>query len=299
VVLTEVVEGKGAASGQQRRDDLEGRVLGGGGYEGDDAGLDWAKECVLLGLGEAVQLVAEDYGLATRQLQVVESLGEDGADLVELCACAVDLDEARARRVCDEACDGGLAGAWVAPEDHGRQSALVYHCAQHASRRNQLLAVDIVERRGAHALGQRHGILKGLELAGPLGGRGGRLGIAIGLLLIGGFFKGAFGAQWRCRRALQPLQCCCRRCRGCRGCRGRRGACGWGKEAVCLGQARRGAGRALIEQIVLAAAVNVLVDTGVLDGVGADGAIHHGRGGRRSSSTRARDQELILGATRR
>ena len=43
-----------------------------------------------------MQLVAEDDGPSTRQLQLSEGFCEDLAHFLELCACAVDLDEARA-----------------------------------------------------------------------------------------------------------------------------------------------------------------------------------------------------------
>ena len=52
---------------QQGRDDAERRVLGRGRDEDDGAVLDAREQRVLLGLGEAVDLVEEEHGLARRR----------------------------------------------------------------------------------------------------------------------------------------------------------------------------------------------------------------------------------------
>jgi hypothetical protein len=51
-------------------------------------------------------------------------------------------------------------------------------------------------------------------------------------------------------------------------------ACAWGEEAVGLSQTRR-ALWFCFKKKVLAAAVDVFVDSGVLDGFGTDGAVDH------------------------
>src|SRR5690606_2623557 len=56
VVVAERFEGEQQRARQQRRDDGEGRVLGGGADEGDPAVLDGGQQRVLLSLVEAVHL---------------------------------------------------------------------------------------------------------------------------------------------------------------------------------------------------------------------------------------------------
>lgn len=51
-------------------------------------------------------------------------------------------------------------------------------------------------------------------------------------------------------------------------------ACAWGEEAVGLSQTRR-ALWFCFKKKVLAAAIDVFVNSGVLDGFGADGAVDH------------------------
>ncbi len=51
-----------AAAGEQRGDDLEGRIFGGRADEADGAALDVGEEGVLLGLVEAMNFIDEESG---------------------------------------------------------------------------------------------------------------------------------------------------------------------------------------------------------------------------------------------
>jgi hypothetical protein len=62
--LVEGVQGEDTGAGEQRADDLEGRVLGRGADERNGAVLDIREDGVLLRLVEAMDLVDEEDGLA-------------------------------------------------------------------------------------------------------------------------------------------------------------------------------------------------------------------------------------------
>ena len=56
------MQGVDTAAGEQRRDDLEGRILRGRADQSDGAVLDVGQEGVLLGFVEAVDLIDEEDG---------------------------------------------------------------------------------------------------------------------------------------------------------------------------------------------------------------------------------------------
>ena len=91
-VFAEGVQGVDAAAGEERGDDLKGRVLGCGADEADGAVLDVGQEGVLLGFVEAVNLIDEEDGAGAESggffgvdhdlLDLLDA-GEDGGELDE------------------------------------------------------------------------------------------------------------------------------------------------------------------------------------------------------------------------
>ncbi len=80
--LGQPLEDVDAAAGEERRDDLEGRVLGGGPDQDDGAALHVGEEGVLLRLVEAVDLVDEEDGARAVQAQPLIGFPDDRADLL-------------------------------------------------------------------------------------------------------------------------------------------------------------------------------------------------------------------------
>ena len=144
-----------AAARQQRRVELERRVLGRRADEHDDALLDVRQERILLHLVEAVHLVDEQHRAdALREigrrlgerLAHVGQAGQHGRDRAEL-RVGVAGEQQRQRR---------LAAARRTPQDHRMHVARFDRAAQRRVRREQaMLADDLVERARPHALGER------------------------------------------------------------------------------------------------------------------------------------------------
>jgi hypothetical protein len=82
LVLAEALEDVDPAAGEERRDDLEGRVLGRRADQDDRAPLDVGQEGVLLGLVEAVDLVHEQDRALAAGRQAVLGGGDDRPDLL-------------------------------------------------------------------------------------------------------------------------------------------------------------------------------------------------------------------------
>ena len=83
-------------------------------------------------------------------------LGHDVADLLDAREHGAERDEARLRRVRDDARERRLAGAGRAPEDDRLQEVALDRLAQRLPGREQfLLADELVERARPHPLGER------------------------------------------------------------------------------------------------------------------------------------------------
>src|SRR5215213_2386697 len=106
---------------QQRRHDGEGRVLGRGRHQHDPAVLDAGQQGVLLGLGEAVDLVQEQHGGAPVQRRLVAGLVHDRADVPHAGRDRGQLDEPAAGAAGHHVRQRRLAGAGRAPEHDGRR----------------------------------------------------------------------------------------------------------------------------------------------------------------------------------
>ena len=168
--LLEGAEGVDAAAGEQRGDDFEAGVFGGGADEADAAALDVGEEGVLLGLVEAVDLVDEEDGAGAvggglfgvdHDLLDLFDAGEDGGE----------LDEGGRGEVGDDLGEGGFADAGRAPEDE-RGGVVVFDLQAEgfAGSEEVGLAEELVEGAGAHALGERGALERGVGGGVEVGG---------------------------------------------------------------------------------------------------------------------------------
>lgn len=193
VVLREALHDDDAAPAQQRRVDLERRVLGRRADERHRAVLDRPQQRVLLRLVEPVDLVQEQHRPCLLLLLLLllptggskalaRARGLDGAlDLGDAAARGRGhADERAARGRGEDAPDARLAAARRAPEDERRQVAAVDRRAQHGAGAERVrLAHDVVQRARAQALGERRHAHARREVrgvgGGALGRRGGRV----------------------------------------------------------------------------------------------------------------------------
>ena len=130
VVVGQRLQGQQQAARQQRRDDREERVLGGRRDQRDVPCLDGAEQRVLLGLGEAVDLVDEQHGLAAGEAEVLLGLRDDGAHVLDARVQRRHLHEpAVAGRRHDQR-QRGLAGARRAEQDQRHRGVALDQAAQ-------------------------------------------------------------------------------------------------------------------------------------------------------------------------
>ena len=142
------------ATGEQRRDQLEGRVLGGGADEGQQPRLHVRQEGVLLGLVEVVDLVHQEHHRDGASLQP-PGVREDFPELAGAGAYRGELDAVRLAGIGQEPGQGRLAAARRTPEDDGLEPAGVGHAAQQlAGTEEVLLPQHLAQAGGPHALRQ-------------------------------------------------------------------------------------------------------------------------------------------------
>jgi len=155
-------------AGEERGDDFEGGIFGGGTDKEDVAGFDVREEGVLLGLVEAVDFVNEDDG-AQAGAGFLFGLGHDFLDFLDAGGDSAEGDEFAFGEASDEAREGGLAAAGGSPEEHGGEIVGLDLDAEGFARAEELfLADEFVEGAGTHAFGE------GLEGRGGFGfGEGG------------------------------------------------------------------------------------------------------------------------------
>ncbi len=116
--IVQRLQGEQHGARQQRADHGERRVLGGGGHERNPPILDRGEQHILLGLGEAVHLVDEHHGLGLAGRHAALGILDYRAHVLDAGVDGAELDEPAVAR--DEVGQGGLAGAWRAPQHHGR-----------------------------------------------------------------------------------------------------------------------------------------------------------------------------------
>src|SRR5690606_23163349 len=113
------------------------------------------QEAVLLGAVEAMDLVDEEQR-ALAACAFALGLLEGGAQILHAGEDGGELFEVEIGALCEEARDGGLAGAGRAPEDQAGEAALRQHAADGAfGAEEMILADDVFERFRAQAIGQR------------------------------------------------------------------------------------------------------------------------------------------------
>ena len=133
----------------------ERRVLGRRGHQHDPAVLDARQQRVLLGLGEPVDLVQEQHGLAVVAGRGAAGLLHDRADVLDPGGDRGQLDEATLERPRDQVGERRLAGPRRPPEDHrGGPAAPPEPSTRRRNgqpgREQVGLAPDLVERAGPH-----------------------------------------------------------------------------------------------------------------------------------------------------
>ncbi len=161
-----------AAARQQRRVDLERRILGGRADQPNVAFFHVRQKGILLRLVEAVNFVDEDDG-ARAVLPRPLGVGHDLLDLFDPGQHGGKFDELRLGHVRDDLRERGLARARRSPEDDRAGVVAVDLGAQRLAGADQMLLPDVfIERARTHAVGQRTsrigraaGVRNGLEKA--------------------------------------------------------------------------------------------------------------------------------------
>ena len=144
-----------ARARQQRRVQLERRVLGGGADQNDGAVFHHRQETVLLGAVEAMDLVDEQqralpqFAAAARFLEHFLQVGDAGED-------RGNLLEMQVGRLRQQPRHRGLAGAGRAPEHQAAERARRQHAGQRAVGAEQMVLADhLVELLRAQPVGER------------------------------------------------------------------------------------------------------------------------------------------------
>lgn len=133
----------------------EERVFGGGTDEGDQAALDIVQQDILLGAGEAVDLIQEEDGAAAAGLEAAGGFIDDLADALDADGCGVLALEVTLGVGRDEFGECGFAGAGGAVEDEGGDRVGLEHAAEElAFAEDVLLSGELVEGARAHASSQ-------------------------------------------------------------------------------------------------------------------------------------------------
>ena len=156
VLRRQGLEDEDLGPGQERPDDLEVGVFGGGPHQGDQSLLHVGQEGVLLGLVEPVDLVDEDHGagpldlVAPGLLHHLSQVGHPGHHRAQ-------ADEMAVQGRGHDPGQGGFAAPRRTPEDHGgKQPAGLEGPPQQAAGAHQVrLAHKLVEGPGPHPGRQR------------------------------------------------------------------------------------------------------------------------------------------------
>ena len=140
---------------EERGDDFEGGIFGGGADEEDVAGFDVREEGVLLGFVEAVDFVDEDDG-AKASAGFLFGFGHDFFYFFYAAGDSAEGDEFGFGEAGDEARESGFAAAGRSPEEHrGEIVGFDLDAERFAGAEEFFLADEFVEGAWAHALGER------------------------------------------------------------------------------------------------------------------------------------------------
>ena len=149
------LEHQNSAAGEQGRDDLEGRILGGGAHQNQSPVLDVGKERVLLSLVEAMDLVHEQHGAALPEAPLGACFLHHPFDLLDSRQDRADGDEVAVSLAGQQVRQGRLAHARGPPEQQGRNLARVRDLPQDFSGTQKVLLTDhLVQSRGTHSIGK-------------------------------------------------------------------------------------------------------------------------------------------------
>ena len=152
---TQALQGEHPGPGQQRPNDLERRVFRGGADESHGAVFHVREYDVLLGLIKTVNLVDEQDGGPPVHAEALPGFGDYTAQVGHARGNGANRLEVRVGGAGHQAGQGGLAAAGGAPQDEGRNLAGGNSPPQDTLRPNNvLLAHELVEAAGAHAVGQ-------------------------------------------------------------------------------------------------------------------------------------------------
>ncbi len=155
LAVAERFEDEDVTAGEQRGDDLERGVLGGGADEDDRPRLDVGEEGILLRLVEAVDLVDKDDGPPALGEKEPAGLFHQLLDLGDFDQHGAERDEGVPGLALDDPGQRRLAGAGRAPEDARAVAVLVDHPPEHRLRLQQfVLAAEIGQFPGPGPFGQ-------------------------------------------------------------------------------------------------------------------------------------------------
>ena len=153
----ERLQGVDAGAREQRRDDLEGRILRGRADEDDISGFHVGQKSVLLGLVEAMHFVDKNNGPASGAPRVFGG-GHHVLDLANAAEHRAEGDKFGVRAARDQARERGLAAAGRSPQNHRAEIvAFDGHAQRLAGAEQRLLPGKLLERARTHPLGQRGG----------------------------------------------------------------------------------------------------------------------------------------------
>ncbi len=140
---------------EQRRDDLERRILGRRADQRDQPALDVRQKRVLLRAIPSMDLVDENHG-ALAGLEIVARCLDRVAQIGDARCHRRKLAKHRARLFREHYRERRLAGARRTPQDHRMQHVRRDHLAEELSRTQQMLLADnFVERARPHPIRQR------------------------------------------------------------------------------------------------------------------------------------------------
>ena len=169
ILLGKALQDKHLAARQERRVDLEGRILGRRADEDDGPLLDERQERILLRLVEAVDFVDKKDGAETEQTPLLGPR-HDLLDLLDAARHGRIVDELGLGGVRDHVRKRGLADAGRSPKDHGRNLVPLDHLPQELPLADEMLLTDELREiarthprrerlpgdRRIHSLDERH-----------------------------------------------------------------------------------------------------------------------------------------------
>jgi hypothetical protein len=158
ILVAECAQHQHAGAREQRRNYLEGGILGGRADERDESAFDVGQDGVLLRAVPSMDLVDENHRAAPAGFKFAPRFFDRLAQLAYSGRYSGDRTKARAGLSREQKRDRGLAAPRRPPQDYRRQRARREHPAEHlVGAKQMLLADDLVEAPRAHPVRQRLG----------------------------------------------------------------------------------------------------------------------------------------------